>query len=147
MTDKIEPTVDSGMDAKTVATAEWLWTNLPVGPRKWGTLPTHEKALICHTVLCIEDETRLRGERAGMERCATPEDDLAACERAIERMGWPEIQAFMEEPGQSPHEDAGGYLLRKIKALFGIKPDRLETYREAAQRLVAEARAQAGEAS
>lgn len=72
------------------------------------------------------------------------EADLAACDRAIERMGWPEIQAFMAEPGQSPYEDAGGYLLRKIKTLFGIKPNRLETYREAAGRLVAEARAQGG---
>ena len=70
--------------------------------------------------------------------------DLAACERAIERMGWAEIEAFMAEPGQSPYEDAGGFLLRKIKTLFGIKPDRLETYREAATRLVAEARAQKG---
>lgn len=71
-------------------------------------------------------------------------EDLAACERAIERMGWPEIDAFMREPGQSPREDAGGYLLRKIKTLFGIKPDKLETYREAATRLVEEARANGG---
>lgn len=66
--------------------------------------------------------------------------DLEACERAIDRMGWPEIDAFMHEPGQSPYEDAGGFLLRKIKTLFGIKPDHLETYQEAARRLVAEAR-------
>jgi hypothetical protein len=72
------------------------------------------------------------------------EDDLAACERAIDRMGWPEINAFMGEPGQSPYEDAGGYLLRTIKALFGIKPDKLETYREAAHRMVKEARDQGG---
>lgn len=72
------------------------------------------------------------------------EADLAACDRAIERMGWDEIRAFMGEPGQSPYEDAGGHLLRKIKTLFGIKPDRLETYREAARRLVAEAKAQDG---
>jgi|TARA_R100000479_G_scaffold176487_1_gene131362 hypothetical protein len=70
--------------------------------------------------------------------------DLAACERAIERMGWDEIRAFEAQPGQSPHEDGGGFKLRRIKALFGIKPDRLETYREAARRLVAEAEAQGG---
>lgn len=42
--------VDSGMDRDTVAKAEWLWANLPVGPRKWTSLATHEKALVCHTL-------------------------------------------------------------------------------------------------
>ena len=42
--------IDSGMDAASVERAEWLWANLPTGPRKWTSLATHEKALVCHTV-------------------------------------------------------------------------------------------------
>jgi len=70
----------------------------------------------------------------------TEAEDLAACERAIDRMGWPELHAFFGQPGQSPSEDAGGHLLRKIKSLFGITPDPVESYRDAMRGLVDEAK-------
>ena len=78
---------------------------------------------------------------AGTNTPASILRDLEACDRAINRMGWAEIKAFQSQPGQSPFEDAGGYFLRCIKALFGIRPNARKTYREAARRLVAEARA------
>ena len=69
-----------------------------------------------------------------------PNDDLrAALEEAIDRMGWPEIHAFQDElrKGQDVREDAGGFMLRAIKALFGIKPtDPVTTYQQAARALV-----------
>jgi len=67
------------------------------------------------------------------------EADLEACERAIDRMGWPEINAFYREPPQGPYEDAGGGIIRRIKSLFGIKNDPVESYKEACRRMVAEA--------
>ena len=47
-------------------------------------------------------------------------------ERAIERMGWPEIHGSEAElfRGQDIHEDAGGDLMRAIRALFGLPPKR-----------------------
>lgn len=45
-----EVVVDSGFSAENLSVAEWLWTNLPTGNRKWHSLPTHEKALVCHMV-------------------------------------------------------------------------------------------------
>lgn len=41
--------VDSGMSGEAVDRAELLWANLPTG-RKWTSLQTHEKALVCHTL-------------------------------------------------------------------------------------------------
>jgi hypothetical protein len=40
--------VDSGMSGDAVTRAEWAWANLPTG-RKWTSLATYEKALVCHT--------------------------------------------------------------------------------------------------
>lgn len=58
-----------------------------------------------------------------------------ACERAIARMGWPEINAFHAalRRGQGIHEDAGGFMLRAMRYLLGLKPSRdpVVTYREA----------------
>jgi hypothetical protein len=64
--------------------------------------------------------------------------ELAVLERAIDRMGWPEIHAFQDElrKGQGVSEDAGGFLIRAIKALFGIRPDPVETYRDAMRALI-----------
>lgn len=50
----VEEPVDGGMDGETVAAAEWAWANLPVGPRKWTSLATHEKALVCHVVEALK---------------------------------------------------------------------------------------------
>ena len=72
---------------------------------------------------------------------AIEDAETAACERAIDRMGWPEINAFHSEfrRGQSVYEDAGGFLLRAIRKLFGLQPrDGVVTYRDAADAMVAE---------
>jgi hypothetical protein len=69
-------------------------------------------------------------------------NERAALERALDRMGWPEIDAFNAEirKGQDVYEDGGGYFMRAIKALFGIKPrDPMLTYQEAARALIEEA--------
>jgi len=71
-----------------------------------------------------------------------PGREREVLERAIDRMGWPEIHAFQEEcrKGQDIYEDAGGYLIRCIKALFGIRRrDPVTTYQDAARALVAKA--------
>jgi hypothetical protein len=56
-------------------------------------------------------------------------------------IGWPEIRAFNEElhRGQGVREDGGGFFVRCIMALFGKKSDPVETYQEAAARLLREA--------
>lgn len=61
--------------------------------------------------------------------------------RAVDRMGWPEINAFHEDMarGQSIYEDAGGFMLRCIRRLFGLPPlpDReVVTYQEAARAML-----------
>jgi hypothetical protein len=69
-------------------------------------------------------------------------EELAALERAIDRMGWREIDAFHAElrKGQDVYEDAGGYFMRAIRALFGIAPpDPVLTYQNAARALVRKA--------
>lgn len=64
---------------------------------------------------------------------------------AVERMGWPEIHAFQNElrRGQDIREDAGGFWMRAIRRLFGLPSpySEIETYQQAARRMVAEASA------
>lgn len=59
-----------------------------------------------------------------------------------ERLGWSEINAFNAElhKGQSVFEDAGGYFIRCILALFGIKKPaaKIVSYQDAARSLLAE---------
>jgi len=52
----------------------------------------------------------------------TSEAEAAVLECAIERMGWPQIRAFEEElgRGQDVAEDAGGFMLRAVRRLFGL---------------------------
>lgn len=60
-------------------------------------------------------------------------------ERAIDRMGWSEIHAFQNElrKGQDVREDGGGFMIRAIKALFGVKRgDPVENYQQAARRMI-----------
>lgn len=56
-----------------------------------------------------------------------------------EDIGWPEIRAFQSElrGGQGVREDGGGFWVRCIMAPFGKKPDAVETYQQAAARLLA----------
>ena len=59
-----------------------------------------------------------------------------------DHIGWPDIRRFQAElaRGQGVREDGGGFLVRCIMALFGKKPDHVETYQEAARRMLDEAR-------
>lgn len=70
----------------------------------------------------------------------SPGDEAAVLDRAIERMGWPEIRAYEAElaRGQDVAEDAGGFMLRALRRLFGLPPNRsrIQTYRDAARALV-----------
>lgn len=95
-----------------------------------------QKAAQCWLTLC--DKVGDDAARALVEGDTAPVIDAA-----IERMGWPEINAFNDElhKGQGIYEDAGGYFIRCIKALFGVQPrDPVVTYREAAEALVKKAR-------
>jgi hypothetical protein len=65
-----------------------------------------------------------------------PMDEMAIVERVIDRMGWDEIHAFQEHLGQDVREDAGGLMLRKIKRLFGIRRDTVQTYQDAARAML-----------
>lgn len=63
-----------------------------------------------------------------------------AVEAAIDRMGWPEIHAFQDElrKGQDVFEDAGGFMMRAIRRLFGLPSSRPEVvnYQKAAKAMV-----------
>ncbi|WCS27977.1 hypothetical protein LOK46_14470 [Methylobacterium sp. NMS14P] len=67
-------------------------------------------------------------------------DEAAALERAIERMGWPEIRTFEAElaRGQDVAEDAGGFMLRAVRKLFGLPAPKASviTYQQAARAMV-----------
>lgn len=68
--------------------------------------------------------------------------ELEVLEAAIDRMGWDEIRAFQSElrRGQDMREDAGGYMIRAIKALFGVKSsDTITTYQDACRAMMEEA--------
>lgn len=62
----VEVTVDGGMDAEAVEQAELLWAQLPV-IRKWTSIPTHEKALVCHLLSTYRTEAEARGRREALE--------------------------------------------------------------------------------
>jgi hypothetical protein len=67
--------VDSGMSGEAVERAEWAWANLPVGPRKWTSLTTAEKALVCHVIARFTPTD----DRASIfEECARVADAVAA---------------------------------------------------------------------
>lgn len=59
-----------------------------------------------------------------------------------DHIGWPDIHRFQEElrKGQGVREDAGGFFTRAIMALFGKQYDPVETYQQAARRLLQGAR-------
>lgn len=71
---------------------------------------------------------------------AIDDAERQALERAIDRMGWPEIHAFTDErrKGQSIYEDAGGYLMRCLRRLFGLPtPDEeVISYQRAARAMI-----------
>lgn len=71
------------------------------------------------------------------------ESERRVLEAAIDRMGWPEIRAFRAElaKGQGIYEDAGGYLMRCYRRLFGLPEIDREviTYQRAARAMVEQA--------
>jgi hypothetical protein len=78
-------------------------------------------------------------------------DARAALEASITQMGWPEIHAFRSEiaKGQSIYEDAGGFIMRGIRRLFGLPQatDReVVTYQQAARAMI-DKQAQSGRMS
>lgn len=84
-------------------------------------------------VLCVVDDLE-----------AILASQYEAVEQAIDRMGWPEINAFNKErsKGQSIYEDAGGFVMRCMRRLFGLpSPDtKIVSYQEAARAMVEHAR-------
>jgi hypothetical protein len=80
-----------------------------------------------------------------MDMSFTPEE-LAILDRALDRIGWDEIHAYHAElrKGQDIYEDGGGFFLRAIKALFGVrKADPVTTYQTAAREMITLARKEA----
>jgi hypothetical protein len=79
------------------------------------------------------------GDYDGIQMHA-PTTERAMLEAAIDRMGWPEIHAFNAEmrKGQSVYEDAGGYIMRGLRRLFGMpeKRDEIVTYQQAARAMI-----------
>ena len=68
---------DSGFTPENIADAEWLWMNVNVDHRKFHELPTHHKALLCHTAARHHEAGRL----AGMEEAAVAlEADAKLCD-------------------------------------------------------------------
>lgn len=53
-------------------------------------------------------------------------------------LGWKDIDRFYDElhKGQSVHEDAGGFFIRAIMAMFGKKAGPVVSYRQAARALL-----------
>lgn len=70
-------------------------------------------------------------------------EERAILEAAVDRMGWPEIRAFERElrRGQDIYEDAGGFLMRAFRRLFGLPSsvDKVMTYQQAARAMIDEA--------
>lgn len=73
------------------------------------------------------------------------DEEAEIVERVIDRMGWPEIHAFQERMSQDVYEDAGGFMLRRIKRLFGIRRDPILTHQEACRAMLAQARLDNGD--
>ncbi len=94
----VERVCDSGFTAQAIEDAEALWLELPVFPRKWHQMQTHEKALACRAVQrfrakveadqrerdAVIAETYARGHRLILKSStAAPQKRLAAAaERA-----------------------------------------------------------------
>ncbi len=81
----------------------------------------------------------LRAENELLERqWQSREEDILRA--AVWRMGWPEINAYHDElnKGQDVREDAGGYFMRAIGRLFGVKPQRdvVTTHQDAAMAML-----------
>lgn len=54
--------IDSGMGGDLPERAEWLWASLPT-TRKWTSLPTHEKAMVCHALSRVQPRWPSEGDK------------------------------------------------------------------------------------
>jgi hypothetical protein len=90
---------DSGFTPENIADAEWLWTNMAVDHRKFHTLPTHHKALLCHTAQRFRLAAEERGAR--MER-----EQIVAWLRRQERLALERLDAA-DNPNSERNYAAG----------------------------------------
>jgi hypothetical protein len=69
-----------------------------------------------------------------------PTTERSLLEAAVDRMGWPEIHAFQNElrKGQDYREDAGGFMMRAIRRLFGLPAPQEDVvnYQQAAKAMI-----------
>lgn len=69
------------------------------------------------------------------------EQEILEC--VVDRLGWPEINAFNTElrKGQSVYEDGGGYFIRAMRRLFGLpkKDEEVINYQQALKSALARA--------
>jgi hypothetical protein len=105
-------------------------------------------------ILQNEEAARIEAEHRGVsyqglyvrDGAAVVLSEEEALEAAAERMGWPEIHAFHDElrKGQDYREDAGGFMMRAIRRLFGLPSpgSEVETYQDAARAMIAKAMAE-----
>lgn len=85
-----EPTItdaDSGFTPENIAHAEWLWANLPVGATKFHDRPTHERALVCHTVARFREASTAELRQRLVASTESMERTLAAMDRYNEQNG------------------------------------------------------------
>lgn len=97
----------------------------------------------CHAeALALDCEYQALFVRDGTAIVLSEEEALEA---AVDRMGWPEIHAFQDElrKGQDYREDAGGFMMRAIRRLFGLPSpfEEVTTYQAAARAMIAKAMA------
>jgi hypothetical protein len=83
-----------------------------------------ERANLCNEILSKAAGKPIIDHMEPWEECSVvyTGDAVAALEAAVDQMGWPEIHAFNAEKrkGQGIYEDAGGYLMRCFRRLFGL---------------------------
>ena len=97
---------DSGFTPENIADAEWLWMNVNVDHRKFHELPTHHKALLCHTAARHREAGRL----AGMEEAAVIADGHHVGLRGLNAFGRSSINTarkIAEEIRAAKGEDNG----------------------------------------
>jgi len=114
------------VDGDRLSTTEWRYFN-----SEYLAQEEAEALGVDYQALYVRD-----GEAITMSRAEALED-------AIERMGWPEIHAFQNElyKGQDYREDAGGFMMRAIRRLFGLSSPALDVvnYQQAARAMVEKA--------
>lgn len=96
-TPEVDAPVDSGMDAEAVEQAELLWAQLPVN-RKWTSIPTHEKALVCHLLSTYRTEAEARGRREALEALRAVARSHSATFVSLVDANMPSIEDLMTEP-------------------------------------------------